>query len=218
MAPAETKVALDAGTLAWEADRRTLATLDPETRDLVESIADYLERTLPLDDDGDLELAAGDEEELDRLRAELAVAEVERDRLDAIVILVERNLGVRLAADDDDGPVPDPARAVAERLQAEREEGVKDATIPSRANTAQRKAMRLLVDGRLELQRRDVKGEHAGLIVARCKGDSGDVYSLGYDPHQRRWRCTCAELRGQCSHLLALKMVAPIHDEGRPTT
>ena len=46
-----------------------------------------------------------------------------------------------------------------------------------------------------------------GLIVAQCRGDSGEVYDLGYDPIKKEWRCTCAELKGNCSHLQALKLV-----------
>lgn len=47
----------------------------------------------------------------------------------------------------------------------------------------------------------------SGLIVAECRGDSGEVYSLGHDPTKDEWRCTCAELKGDCSHLKALKLV-----------
>ncbi len=47
----------------------------------------------------------------------------------------------------------------------------------------------------------------SGLVVAECRGDSGEVYSLGHDPTNGEWRCTCAELKGECSHLKALKLV-----------
>ena len=45
------------------------------------------------------------------------------------------------------------------------------------------------------------------LVIAQCRGDSGEVYDLGYDPTKDQWRCTCAELKGNCSHLQALKLV-----------
>jgi hypothetical protein len=44
-------------------------------------------------------------------------------------------------------------------------------------------------------------------VIAKCRGDSGEVYSLGHDPRRNQWRCTCRELRGKCSHLRALKLV-----------
>jgi hypothetical protein len=90
------------------------------------------------------------------------------------------------------------------RLVEAREQGVKDATVPSRANTAERKAMRLLIERRLELL--TVRRED-GFVHAQCKGDSGKIYDLGFDPRRRQYRCTCEEMRGQCSHLAALKMV-----------
>lgn len=63
------------------------------------------------------------------------------------------------------------------------------------------KARRLLIDGRLIVE--TVQGR---LIVASCRGDSGQVYSLGHDPSRNEWRCTCAA-RGVCSHLKALRLV-----------
>jgi uncharacterized Zn finger protein len=67
------------------------------------------------------------------------------------------------------------------------------------------KGRRLLAEGRLAVL---VAGDPArpGLIVAECKGDSGAVYSLGYDPRSDRWGCTCPAL-GRCSHLVALMLV-----------
>lgn len=64
------------------------------------------------------------------------------------------------------------------------------------------KGRRLLTEGRLTILRVD------GAIVAECKGDSGEVYKLGYDPRVRSggWRCTCPAL-GRCSHLVALQLV-----------
>jgi uncharacterized Zn finger protein len=63
------------------------------------------------------------------------------------------------------------------------------------------KGRRLLVEGRLIVER--VEG---GLIAATCRGDSGAIYRLGYDPRSGEWRCTCPA-RGRCSHLVALMLV-----------
>jgi hypothetical protein len=49
-----------------------------------------------------------------------------------------------------------------------------------------------------------------GLVIAQCRGDSGEVYDLGYDPMKQEWRCTCRELKGNCSHLQALKLVVAL--------
>lgn len=71
----------------------------------------------------------------------------------------------------------------------------------------QQKAQRLVIEGRLRIER----FEPSGLIVASCRG-TGATYSLGYDPARREWRCTCAVERGgkrnrRCSHLAALQLV-----------
>lgn len=73
------------------------------------------------------------------------------------------------------------------------------------AETALQKAERLLTSGRL-IVRQVGDPEKPGRIVAECRGDSGEVYVLGYDPRKDEWRCTCAA-RGDCSHLGALKLV-----------
>ena len=65
------------------------------------------------------------------------------------------------------------------------------------------KAVRLLKERRLTVERVDVDG---GWVVAHCRGDTGD-YALGWDPKVKAFRCTCANLRGDCSHISALKMV-----------
>ena len=44
-------------------------------------------------------------------------------------------------------------------------------------------------------------------IIATCRGDSGEVYNLGYDARKKQWRCTCVEMKGKCSHLVALQLV-----------
>ncbi len=65
---------------------------------------------------------------------------------------------------------------------------------------AERKAMRLLVSGRLT-----VEGVDTSTIRATCRGDSGQVYRVGYEPHAG-WTCDCPAF-GRCSHLLALMRV-----------
>ncbi len=71
---------------------------------------------------------------------------------------------------------------------------------------ADEKARRLLTEGRLIVEK-----VHDGLIVASCRGDSGEVYALGWDGRGKgEWRCQCessAKFHRTCSHLLALKLV-----------
>ncbi len=72
--------------------------------------------------------------------------------------------------------------------------------------TAAEKAAVLLAEGRLT-----VETVSKGVIVAACKGMSGEVYKLGYDPRGKgEWRCQCeanAKFRRRCSHLMALQLV-----------
>ena len=68
--------------------------------------------------------------------------------------------------------------------------------------SAEAKGRRLLVEGRLVVQLVDGRK-----IVAACRGDSGEVYRLGFDPRTRSWRCTCPALTAACSHLIALRLV-----------
>lgn len=49
-----------------------------------------------------------------------------------------------------------------------------------------------------------------GFILARCRGDSGQIYDLGHDPVKGEWRCTCEARGDDCSHLRALKLVVVI--------
>lgn len=76
--------------------------------------------------------------------------------------------------------------------------------------TAEEKAQQILVEGRLLVERVDPA---SGLIVASCRGYSGEVYKLGFDPTaqtNRAWRCTCEASRTfhrRCSHLRALMLV-----------
>lgn len=65
------------------------------------------------------------------------------------------------------------------------------------------KARRLLTEGRLNVQRVDPVSR---VVVAACRGDSGEEYLLGYDPRKDEWRCTCVA-RSKCSHLVALQLV-----------
>ena len=69
------------------------------------------------------------------------------------------------------------------------------------------KARRLLPEGRLMIRRVD---PDTGLVWAQCRGDSGEVYDLGHDPNKGEWRCSCDELKGNCSHLQALKLVVVV--------
>ncbi len=72
---------------------------------------------------------------------------------------------------------------------------------------AEQKGRRLLTEGRLTIKALVERG----LIVAECKGDSGAIYHLGYDPRGRgEWRCSCPALGKRCSHLVALKLVCAV--------
>jgi hypothetical protein len=73
------------------------------------------------------------------------------------------------------------------------------------AETKAQKAVRLLTERRLTVDR-----VHEGLIIATCRGDSGEVYRLGYRPDKDVWACQCeasAKFRRVCAHLLALQHV-----------
>ena len=61
------------------------------------------------------------------------------------------------------------------------------------------KGRRLLTEGRLT-----ILGVRSRSIDATCRGDSAEVYRLGYRPGG--WFCDCAAL-GKCSHLVALELV-----------
>jgi uncharacterized Zn finger protein len=66
---------------------------------------------------------------------------------------------------------------------------------------ARAKGIRMLGEGRLLVERVD-----GDLIVASCRGDSGEIYFLGHDPREGAWRCTCPA-KTTCSHLAALQLV-----------
>lgn len=77
--------------------------------------------------------------------------------------------------------------------------------LPRKRNDARHKAIRLLVSGRLRVVKVD-----GDVVVAECRGDSGQVYHLGHDPKRApHWRCTC-EARTACSHLHALWAVTAV--------
>lgn len=174
--------------LVWEADRRSLLELDTETRTLLEKIGDAIAQLWPFDDSDPY---------------------VEPDELDdhaewpGFIKELEK-IGVKFDDVDtaEDQDVVDGIRQSIERARAE---GEKDATIPSRANTAQRKAMRLLLEQRVAISLIDLTVPY---VLAEVRGDSG-VYTCGFHPSRNGWRCTCPEPRGNCSHVAAVKMVVP---------
>lgn len=61
------------------------------------------------------------------------------------------------------------------------------------------KGRRLLVEARLVVNR-----VGAGEIEATCRGDSGEMYTVGHVTGG--WYCSCPAL-GHCSHLVALQLV-----------
>jgi hypothetical protein len=61
------------------------------------------------------------------------------------------------------------------------------------------KARRLLTEGRLA-----VRSVDAERMVARCRGDSAEMYDVGFDP--AGWHCSCPG-HGRCSHARALRLV-----------
>lgn len=62
------------------------------------------------------------------------------------------------------------------------------------------KAVRYLGEGRLQVRTID-----AAEIRAMCRGDSGEIYALGFRPGG--WYCGCPA-KGRCAHLQALMLVA----------
>jgi hypothetical protein len=77
--------------------------------------------------------------------------------------------------------------------------------LPKKRGDKRHKATRLLTSGRLRVTRVD-----GDVIVAECRGDSGEVYSLGHDPYKTpHWRCTCPA-KTDCSHLAALWSVVSL--------
>ena len=68
------------------------------------------------------------------------------------------------------------------------------------------KARRLLVEGRLRVQRVD---EGVGTARASCRGDSGAIYHVGRE--NGRWLCSCPALT-RCSHVRALQLVVVLEE------
>jgi len=78
------------------------------------------------------------------------------------------------------------------------------------AETISKKAERILLERRLLVKRVD---PGTGLVIAECRGDTGAVYQLGYDPRNDQWRCTCeasSKFFRRCSHIRALQRVTAI--------
>ena len=76
------------------------------------------------------------------------------------------------------------------------------------AETLETKAVKILAEGRLTVERVD----KSGLVVASVRSFSGEVHRLGYDPRPKfsEWRCGCeanAKFGRRCSHLIALQRV-----------
>lgn len=67
---------------------------------------------------------------------------------------------------------------------------------PKKRENKADKGTRLLTHGRLTVTK--VDGDR---VVAECRGDSGEVYELGFE--NGRWNCSCPA-RTDCSHLSAL--------------
>ena len=74
----------------------------------------------------------------------------------------------------------------------------------------QAKAKRLLGEGRLVV--RSVDGD---AITARCRGDSGEICSVGHDDAQGSWFCTCPA-KGRCSQLQSLMWVTVANPRSAP--
>lgn len=66
---------------------------------------------------------------------------------------------------------------------------------------ARDKGKRMLTEGRLNVLQ--VKPTR---IVAECRGDSGEIYRLGWAREHKGWFCPCPA-KGVCSHLRALQLV-----------
>jgi hypothetical protein len=78
----------------------------------------------------------------------------------------------------------------------------------------QEKAIRILAEGRLTITQ---VAPLRAAIMAECKGDSGEVYLLGYDSGDDRWGCQCeasAKFKRRCSHIAALQLVTVKPKEG----
>lgn len=127
----------------------------------------------------------------------------ERELMKDLLAADDRRAAVLLA--EIFGYFPDPGVRLATEEEVSRLDDLaadvepEDREVP-RGNVED-KGRTLLTEGRLTVTRVD------DWIMAKCRGDSGEVYDLGYDPRGAgQWRCTC-EARGKCSHLVALQLV-----------
>lgn len=80
--------------------------------------------------------------------------------------------------------------------------------------TIEQKAKRLLAEGRLT-----VLVVNPEVVVARCKGDSGAEYMLGWDKQHLNWICSCpanTDFHRKCAHLRALWLVTVKPTPGAP--
>ena len=184
------------------ADGESWYALDRDSQDRYRAMARGIEHRVAVDDD-DVDPGCDDCDEKDERALEL------EQQLTAIAELVG------WVVDHDEDEEPSLAEFVKAKLETARAEGMKDATVPSRAASAEAKAMRLLIERRVIVERavsdRDAELDEAlrplvGLVVAHVRGDADD-YVCGFDPRRREWRCSCPELKGACSHLRALKMI-----------
>jgi uncharacterized Zn finger protein len=69
------------------------------------------------------------------------------------------------------------------------------------SESVEARGRRLLTEGRLTVEKVD-----RDLAIASCRGDSGEIYRLGFDPRRWMWCCTCPA-RTRSSHLIALMLV-----------
>jgi uncharacterized Zn finger protein len=69
--------------------------------------------------------------------------------------------------------------------------------------TAATRARRLLIEGRVMLQRIDDHG-----LLASVRGDSGAVRSVAF--HLGQWSCDCPARGERCAHVRAVQLVVAI--------
>lgn len=100
-------------------------------------------------------------------------------------------------------PETQPSTPSTSKLAGENEPTASPTTRVRRENVRD-KGARLLTSGRLRVVKVD-----GNLIVAECRGDSGEVYKLGHDRRRMQYRCTCPA-RGPCAHLTALWLVTAV--------
>jgi uncharacterized Zn finger protein len=67
--------------------------------------------------------------------------------------------------------------------------------------TIREKSLRYIAAGHLQIEL-----VSQGRVVATCRGDRGDLYSIDYDPRRQKWTCTCPS-RKRCCHVTAAVLV-----------